>query len=123
MSDLNSVVIVGNLTRDPELKKINDSDVVNFSIATNRKYKEKKETSFFDCELWGKPAEVFNKYMTKGQRVGIRGRLRQSSWKTPEGETRSRVTITVEDFQFLSYKKDDETPATATDTPDDDFTF
>jgi len=105
MSDLNKVIVIGRLTKDPELKQVGGSQLVNFSIATNRKYKSnnqpKEEVSFFDCEAWGRLAEVINQYANKGTKVAIDGRLRQNTWDTPEGRKASKISIHVESLQLL----------------------
>jgi single-strand DNA-binding protein len=108
-SDINKVVLIGRLTKDPELKYTqNGSAVSNFSIANNRSYTvggEKKEmTSFFNCIAWGKSGEVIVQYCKKGQRIAIEGRLQQRSWEDQSGGKRSVVEIVVENFQFLSAK-------------------
>ncbi len=108
-SDINKVVLIGRLTKDPELKYTqNGSAVSNFSIANNRSYTvagEKKEmTSFFNCIAWGKSGEVIVQYCKKGQRIAIEGRLQQRSWEDQSGGKRSVVEIVVENFQFLTAK-------------------
>lgn len=106
-SDINKVVLIGRMVRDPELKYTQGgSSVTNFSIANNRSYTvggEKKETtSFFTCIAWGKPGEVIVQYCKKGQRIAIEGRLQQRSWEDKAtGGKRSTVEVVVENFQFL----------------------
>lgn len=85
-SDLNRVMLIGRIVRDPELKYIpSGTGVANFSVANGRSYTqsgEKKEsTSFFNCIAWGKLGEIIVQYCKKGQRIGIEGRLQQRSWK------------------------------------------
>lgn len=104
-NDLNRVTLIGRLTRDPEFKMIGQSSVVNFSIANNRIFvsngEKKEETNFFDCEAWGKLADILKQYAKKGKQVAIEGRLKQSTWDTPEGKKASKIRIFVENCQLL----------------------
>lgn len=106
-NDINRVILVGRLTRDPDLKSTNTgSFFCRFGIAVNRTIYRKdaeneEKVSFFDCVAWGKQAEIISKYLQKGRRVGIDGRLDQSRWEDNDGNSRSRVEIYVENFQFL----------------------
>ena len=106
--EINRVIIIANTTRDVELKITpSGASVANFSIASNRKYKAgdetKEEVSYFDCVVWGKLAELCEKYVKKGDKVGIEGRLQQRRWET-DGKKASKVEIVVENVQFLSNK-------------------
>ncbi len=106
--EINRVIIIANTTRDVELKSTpSGASVANFSIASNRKYKAgdetKEEVSFFDCVVWGKLAELCEKYVKKGDKVGVEGRLQQRRWET-DGKKSSKVEIVVENIQFLSNK-------------------
>ena len=109
-NDLNRVVLVGRLTRDPELRSTNSgSYLCRFSLASNRTIFQKdaenrEEVGFFDCVAWGKLAEVISKYTQKGRRVAVDGSLRYSSWENNEGKRQSKVEIFVENFQFLDTK-------------------
>lgn len=89
-NDLNKVLLIGRMTRDPEFKSVNGSSVVNFSIANNRVYvtngEKKEETHYFDCVAWGRLADILKQYAGKGKQVAIEGRLQQQSWETPEGK-------------------------------------
>lgn len=104
-NDINRVFLIGRLTRDPEYKTINQSSVVNFSVANNRIYvtngEKKEETNFFDCVAWGKLAEIFKQYTSKGKQIAIEGRLQQSTWDTPDGKKASKVRIVVDTMQLL----------------------
>lgn len=110
-NDLNRVVLVGRLTRDPELRSTNSgSYLCRFSLASNRTIFQKdaenrEEVGFFDCVAWGKLAEVISKYTQKGRRVAVDGSLRYSSWENTEGKRQSKVEIFVENFQFLDSKE------------------
>jgi single-strand DNA-binding protein len=142
-SDLNKAILIGRLTRDPELRYTQSgTSVCSFSIANNRTYVaggEKKETvSYFNCVAWAKTGEVIAEYCKKGQRIGIEGRLQQRSWDDQEGKKRQTVEIVVDNFQFLSApgegggRSSQEAPATPspdqapnTDSPfsDEDIPF
>ena len=107
MANLNKVFLIGNLTRDPELRYLPDGrPVCNFGIAVNRTYitsnKEKKEeVCFLRIVVWGKQAESCSQYLNKGRSVFIDGRLQSRSWETPSGEKRSALDIIAERVQFL----------------------
>ena len=113
MASLNKVLLIGNLTRDPELRYIpSGTAVAKFGLAVNREYTdrasgEKKETPcFVDITVWGKQAEICNQYLTKGRQVFIEGRLEFSSWETKEGDKRSKLEVVAERFQFLGGRKE-----------------
>lgn len=102
------VIIVGNVTRDPEMRSTpGGAQVCSFSVAVNRVYKDssgenKESVSFFDCTAWGRQAETIAQYVKKGSGILVSGRLEQRSWEDKEGQKRSRVEIVVEDFNFMS---------------------
>jgi len=104
-NDLNKVMMIGRLVRDPEFKQVNDSSVVNFTLANGRTYssqgQKKEETGFFDCVAWGKLADIIKQYTAKGKQIAVEGRLQFSSWETPEGKKASKVRIFVENMQLL----------------------
>jgi single-strand DNA-binding protein len=107
---LNSVNIMGNLTRDPELKYLNSGkSVCNLSIANNRVYTKNgervTEVSYFDVEVWGVVAENCSKYLSKGSGVIVEGRLRQERWEK-DGKTQSRVRIAANSVHFMPKKGD-----------------
>jgi single-strand DNA-binding protein len=107
MANLNKVFLMGNLTRDPQLSYLpSQTAVVEFSIATNRKWtgkdgSKKEETCFVDCRAFGATAETINKYLTKGRPVFIEGRLTFDQWTAQDGTKRSKHRVTVETFQFI----------------------
>jgi len=106
-SDINKVILIGRLTKDPELRAIQSgATLASFSVANNRTYAqngEKKEyTSFFNCIAWGKLGEVIVQYCKKGQRIALEGRLQQKTWEDQNGQKRYAVEIVVENFQFLT---------------------
>lgn len=105
MNNLNSVLIEGNLTRDPELKYTpKGSAVCSFVLASNRYFKQdgetQKEVAFFDVTTWSRLAEVCGEYLKKGRGVRVVGRLKQDRWTSPEGQGRSKVTIVAEHVEF-----------------------
>lgn len=108
---LNSVNIMGNLTRDPEMKYTPAGKAVcNLSIANNRVYTKNSEkvteVSYFDVEVWGQAAENCAKYLTKGSGIIVEGRLRQDRWEK-DGKTQSRVRITANAVHFLPKRQND----------------
>ncbi|AEE16003.1 single-stranded DNA-binding protein [Treponema brennaborense] len=106
MDDFNSIVVEGNLVRDPVVKETpKGSRVCAMSIAVNRYYKDsegdkQKEVSFFDIETWGTLAEACGKYCDKGRGIRVVGRLKQNRWQDMEGKTQSRVKIVAEHVDF-----------------------
>ena len=121
MADLNTVVLKGNLTRDPESRQIgeNNTQVTDLSIAVNRKWKDKsgdmkEEVSFVDIKVWGGQAGVAAQYCTKGSPLLIRGRLTQDRWEDKEsGKGRSKVYVTCEELVLLSTRGEGGAPARA----------
>ncbi len=100
----NQIVVVGNLTDDPELRYTpSGAAVANFRVAVNRRYRDQAgqwqdaETSFFRVNVWRTLAENAAESLTRGSRVVVVGRLRSRSWETPEGETRSAVEIEADE--------------------------
>jgi single-strand DNA-binding protein len=106
MAQENQVVIVGNLTRDPELRYTpNGAALVKFGVAVSRRVKDDvtgqwkdADTSFFDVTAWRTLAENVAETLTQGSRVVVVGRLRTNTWETPEGEKRSKVEIEAEEI-------------------------
>ena len=109
-NDLNKVILIGRLTRDPELKTIGETSVAKFSLAVGSSYKKGNEkvdeTSFFECEVWGKLADVLGQYATKGKQIAIEGKLKQETWSSQDGKKASKVKIRVENFQLLGGKSE-----------------
>lgn len=107
MASLNRVILVGNLTRDPELRSTpGGTSVANFGLAVNRRYTNKQgerieDVDFFNIVVWGRQAENCSTYIRKGNPVAIEGRLQSSMWETPEGQKRSKVEIVADNVQFL----------------------
>jgi len=111
MNNLNSIIVEGNLTRDPEYRLTpKGKPVCMLSVASNRYYKKdeetKEETSFFNVETWAKLADNCNQYLVKGRGVRVVGRLKQDRWTNPEGQNRERLKIVAEHIDFKpQYKK------------------
>lgn len=108
MASFNQVILLGNLTRDPQLKYLpSQTAVAEFGIAVNRKFKsqsgeEREEVTFVDCAAFAKTGELINQYFTKGKPIFIQGRLKYDSWEDKQGGgKRSRLTVVVENFQFI----------------------
>jgi len=105
---LNSICLVGNLTKDPELKETpNGKSVLNFTVAVDERG-SKEHTNFIPVTCWGKLAELVAEYQTKGNKVAVTGRLYQDSWENEEGEKRSAIKVIAENVDFLTPKKDKE---------------
>lgn len=107
MAGVNKVFLLGNLTRDPELRyTANGFAVAGFGIAVNRKYKQdnewKEEACFIDITVWGKQAESCSEYLHKGSSAFIEGRLNFRSWETEQGQKRSKLEVVATNIQFLS---------------------
>lgn len=106
MASYNKVILLGNLTRDPQLSYTpSQTAVVEFGLATNRKWKgqdgtQKDETCFVDCQMYGRRAEVINQYCKKGNPLFVEGRLKFDSWEK-DGQKRSKLRVLVESFEFI----------------------
>ena len=104
----NKVILMGNLTRDPETRTTTSGqNVTNFSLAVSRSWKgqdgqQQEQTSFINCVAWGKTGEIIAQYVQKGRPLLVSGRLDQRSWDDKEtGQKRSTVEVVVEDFNFV----------------------
>ncbi|MDG2022624.1 MAG: single-stranded DNA-binding protein [Phycisphaerales bacterium] len=111
MPSFNQVILIGNLTRDVELRHTpSNQTVANIGMAMNRQYQTKdgerrEEVTFVDCEAWGRQAEVMAQYLSKGRPVMIQGRLKLDTWQDKEGGNRSKLKVVVENFQFLGSRE------------------
>ena len=108
MPSLNKVLLMGNLTRDPELRVTpKGTPICQFSLAINRQFKmesgeSREEVTYVDVEAWGKQGETIAKYCTKGRPLYVEGRLRLDQWEDKNTkEKRSRMKVVLEGFQFL----------------------
>ncbi len=108
---MNKCFVAGNLTRDPEVRFLdNGKSVANFTIATSRKFKDKsgemkEETLFIDIDAWGRTAELVGEYLTKGSGAMVEGRLKLDTWEDKNtGEKRNRIKVFAESVQFTDSK-------------------
>jgi len=128
MNALNSILIEGNVVRDPVVKETpRGSTVCNFSIASNRYYKQddefEQETSFFEVESWARLAEACGKNCGKGRGVRVVGRLKQDRWTGADGKNYSKVKVIAEHVEFKPvFKKKEEGESQMVDVPSEVFT-
>ncbi len=107
MASLNKVFLVGNLTRDPELRYTpSGTAVADLSMAINRRYttasgEKKEETCFVDVTLWARRAEVARQYLKKGSPLFVEGRLHLDRWENSDGQKRSKLKVVAQNFQFI----------------------
>ena len=107
MASFSKVILMGNLTRDPELRTIpSGAQVCNFDLAMNRVYttqagERKEEVCYMTIVVWGKQGENCAQYLKKGRQALVEGHLQQRSWTTPEGQKRSKLEVVAERVQFL----------------------
>jgi len=112
MANLNKVMLIGNLTRDPEVKYTpKGSAVTDLGLAINRNYtldngEKREETTFVDVTLWGRQAEIAGEYLKKGRSVYIEGRLQLDTWDDKQsGQKRSKLRVVAEGMQFLGSRE------------------
>lgn len=127
MASYNRIILIGNLTRDPELRYLpSQTAVCDFGLAVNHRWRDrdgnqKEEVCFVDCSCFGKGGEIINQYMAKGRPLLVEGRLRLETWTGQDGQKRSRHSVLVENFQFLGEPRRDEGaakgPATGRSAP------
>jgi len=132
MASINRVVLVGNLTKDPELRHTpSGTAVCNLRLAVNTRRKDETgqwvdKPNYFDITVWGNQGERCAQYLSKGRPVGVDGRLEWREWETPEGNKRQAVEVVADSVQFLGGRGDGEggggyIPADTTATPAGDF--
>jgi single-strand DNA-binding protein len=109
MSNFNKVMLMGNLTRDPQVKNLpNNTFIAEFGVATSRRYRtaageDREETAFVDCTAFGRQAELISQFCRKGKPLFVEGRLKYDTWEDKQnGSKRSKLSVVVENFQFLS---------------------
>ncbi len=112
---LNKVVMMGRLTKNPELRRTGGGvAVTSFTIAVDRDFAEKqsgqKETDFVDCVAWRQTGEFVDKYFSKGKMIVVSGRLQKRSWTDKDGNKRSTYEVVADDVYFGDSKKETETP-------------
>jgi single-strand DNA-binding protein len=119
MNSVNHVMVLGNLTRDPELRYTpSGTAVCQLGVALNRRWRDQagelqQEVTFVDVTVWSKQAETVAQYLTKGRAVAIEGRLQQDTWETESGERRSRLKVVAQRVTFLSSANGSPVPAAA----------
>ncbi|MFW6414178.1 MAG: single-stranded DNA-binding protein [Verrucomicrobiota bacterium] len=121
MANVNKVFLLGNLTRDPDVRSTpSGTSVCTLGLAVNRRYttsqgEDREDTCFVDIETWGRQAENCGKYLSKGRPVLVEGRLRQDQWKDKNtGENRSKLVVHAENVQFLSSGQGDSPQSSST---------
>jgi single-strand DNA-binding protein len=103
--NFNECVLVGRLTRDPEIREVAGTNVVMFTVASNRSFTKKdgekaEKTLFMDCELWGKAAQIVADRGVKGTTILVRGPIEQDNFQAQDGSKRTRYKLRVDFFQF-----------------------
>ena len=119
---MNNVILIGRLTRDPELRRTNSGEAVtSFTLAVNRPYEstDGQQADYINCVIWGKGAENVDKYCSKGSLVGVEGRLRTRHYDNAQGNRIYVTEVVCQRVQFLDTKKKEETPQQQ--VPKDDF--
>jgi single-strand DNA-binding protein len=112
MASFNKVILLGNLTRDPELRHTPAGMAVcSFDLAVNRSFttkagERKEEVCFITVVVWDKQAQTCAEYLSKGRQVLIEGRLQQRSWETPDGQKRTKHEVVAERVQFVGARKE-----------------
>jgi single-strand DNA-binding protein len=114
MASYNKVILMGNLTRDPEVRSTSSGQTVTaLGLATNRTYtvggpggEKREEVTFIDVDFWGKRGEVIAQYLKKGDPIFIEGRLSFRQWDDKEGNKRSKLSVTGETFEFVGGKRE-----------------
>jgi single-strand DNA-binding protein len=112
MSNYNKVLLMGRLTRDIELRHTpSNQPVANIGLAVNHNWtsrdgEKKEDTTFVDCEAWGRTAEVMSQYLSKGRPVFVEGRLRLDQWQDKDGGNRSKLKVVIDTFQFIDSRSD-----------------
>ena len=109
MSSFNKVILMGNLTRDPEVRSTpSGQSVTAFGIASNRTYtvggpggEKKEEVTFVDVDFWGRRGEVVAQYLKKGDPIFVEGRLTYRQWEDKDGNKRNKLSVTAENFEFI----------------------
>ncbi len=111
-ASLNKVMLIGNLTRDPEMRYTpSGAAVCTFGIATNRYYvasdgQKKEETEFIKIVSWNKLAELCSQLLKKGRKVYVEGRLQTRSWETPDGQSKQTTEVVIDDMRILDSKRE-----------------
>ncbi len=116
MAGYNKVILLGNLTRDPQLRYLpSNMAVCDFGLAVNRRWRDKdgnqkEEVCFVDVSAFGRQAETINQYMSKGRALLVEGHLRFDTWTGQDGQKRSKLSVVVDTFQFVGGRGDQPGP-------------
>ena len=105
--------MVCRLTKDPELKSVGENEILNFSVATDHGYGEKKTTTFVNCSIWGKRAVTLNNMLNKGKQVVVHGEIFTRDYQTKEGEKRTSLDCRVSDVDLVGPKENNSNGAEA----------
>ena len=109
MASYNKVILMGNLTRDPELKFLQSgTPVVNFAWTDKQTGEKREEVCFVDLEALGRQAEVISEYFSRGKPILVEGRLKFDQWETEDGQKRSKHRVKVDRFSFVGGRQDDD---------------
>lgn len=124
MVSLNKVMLIGNLTRDPELRYTpGGAAVATLGLAVNNRYKQgdewKDDVCYVDVTVWGRSAENCSQYLSKGRAVFVEGRLKFRTWEANDGQKRSKLDVTATNIQFLSRGGEPKGPPDAGPAPED----
>lgn len=108
MASFNKIILMGNITKTPELRSIPGSNttVARTGLAVNRKYKDKEEVLFIDIVAFGRSAEIMGEYLVKGSSILVDGRLSMNSWEQQDGSKRVKHEIIIDTFQMIGSKRD-----------------
>ena len=110
MANYNKVILIGHVTRDPELRSTQGgTQILKFGLAVNRKAKDRESTCYVDCVAFGKGADVLHQYVKKGDPLMVDGRLEYSTWEAKDGSKRSKLDVIVDNFQLMSRPQVDDT--------------
>ncbi|MDR0715297.1 MAG: single-stranded DNA-binding protein [Puniceicoccales bacterium] len=129
MASFNKVILLGNLTRDPEVRmSTSGTTICKFSIAVSKVSRmadgsTREETLFIDIDSFGKQAESIGKYMTKGRSILVEGRLRLDQWESQSGEKRNKIVVVLENFQFVGSRVDSDPNMAASVDDQDNVNF
>ena len=122
---LNKVILIGNVGKDPETKKFPDQQVTNITLATTEKYKDKQgnlqdATEWHNLQIWGKLAEIAEKYVKKGSQIYVEGKIKQESYETEKGGKKYVTKIIVSELRLLGKKETSSTTAAPVTEPKND---
>lgn len=126
MASFNRLLLLGNLTRDPETRTVGGTTICGFSLGTNRQWtdaqgRKQTEVTFVPVVAFGKQAETLGKFLVKGKPLFVEGRLKLEEWKNDQGEKRSRLVCILEDFKFIDGGHPKASPGPIGPTSEEDY--